>query len=45
LGLPAEESDIFEKLFLNNIVSAKVKDSLKLMKGFRILSPSLCHPE
>ena len=35
LGLPAEESDIFEKLFLNNIVSAKVKDSLKLMKGFR----------
>jgi uncharacterized protein YutE (UPF0331/DUF86 family) len=35
LGLPAEESEIFEKLFLNNIVSAEMKDILKSMKGFR----------
>ena len=35
LGLPAEESDIFEKLFVNNIISKEVKDILKLMKGFR----------
>jgi len=35
LGLPAEESDIFEKLFVNNIVSVEAKDILKSMKGFR----------
>lgn len=35
LGLPAEESDIFEKLFLNNIISAEMKDTIKSMKGFR----------
>lgn len=35
LGLPAEESDIFEKLFVNNILSKEVKDILKLMKGLR----------
>jgi uncharacterized protein YutE (UPF0331/DUF86 family) len=35
LGLPSEESEIFEKLFLNNIVSKEMKDTLKSMKGFR----------
>jgi uncharacterized protein YutE (UPF0331/DUF86 family) len=35
LGLPAEESDVFEKLFINNIISGEVKDILKSMKGFR----------
>lgn len=35
LGLPSEESDIFEKLSVNNIVSSEVKDILKSMKGFR----------
>jgi uncharacterized protein YutE (UPF0331/DUF86 family) len=35
LGLPSEESEIFEKLFLNNIVSEEMKDTLKSMKGFR----------
>lgn len=35
LGLPAEESDIFEKLFVNNIISEEVKDILRSMKGFR----------
>ena len=35
LGLPAEESDIFEKLFQNKIISAGVRDILKSMKGFR----------
>jgi len=35
LGLPAEESDIFEKLFMNNIISGEVKDILRSMKGFR----------
>jgi len=35
LGLPAEESEIFDKLFMNNIISAEMKDTLKSMKGFR----------
>lgn len=35
LGLPSEESEIFEKLFLNNIISEEMKDTLKSMKGFR----------
>lgn len=35
LGLPAEESDIFEKLLQNKIISAEVRDILKAMKGFR----------
>ena len=35
LGLPSEESEIIEKLFLNNIVSEEMKDTLKSMKGFR----------
>src|SRR4030042_2704326 len=35
LGLPSEESEIFENLFLNNIVSEEMKDTLKSMKGFR----------
>jgi uncharacterized protein YutE (UPF0331/DUF86 family) len=35
LGLPAEESDIFEKLFVNKLLSAEARDLLKSMKGFR----------
>lgn len=35
LGIPAEESDIFERLFKNRIISAELKDVLKTMKGFR----------
>jgi uncharacterized protein YutE (UPF0331/DUF86 family) len=35
LGLPAEESDIFEKLYTNKIISGEVRDILRSMKGFR----------
>ncbi len=35
LGLPSEESDLFERLFKNNLISAEMKEILKSMKGFR----------
>jgi len=35
LGLPAEEEDLFEKLEKEKIISKKMKEKLKSMRGFR----------
>jgi len=35
LGLPAEEEDLFEKIEKKKIISKKMKEKLKLMRGFR----------
>ncbi len=35
LGLPSEEGDLFEKLEKKNIITKKMKNILKNMKGFR----------
>ncbi len=35
LGMPSNEDDIFQKLRKEKIVSAKMLDTLKRMKGFR----------
>lgn len=35
LGIPADEGDIFERLFKNKIISAELRDILRSMKGFR----------
>jgi len=35
LGLPADETDIFEKLQEATIISPEMKDTLRRMKGFR----------
>lgn len=35
LGLPAEEDDLFEKLERAGVLSSKLSETLKTMKGFR----------
>ena len=35
LGLPAEEEDLFEKIEKKKIISKRMKEKLKLMRGFR----------
>jgi uncharacterized protein YutE (UPF0331/DUF86 family) len=35
LGLPAEEEDLFKKLEKKKIISKRMKEKLKLMRGFR----------
>lgn len=35
LGIPGSDEDILENLIKNNILSMKMKEKLKMMKGFR----------
>ena len=35
LGIPSSDEDILENLIKNNILSMKMKEKLKMMKGFR----------
>ncbi|RLG55824.1 MAG: DUF86 domain-containing protein [Candidatus Hydrothermarchaeota archaeon] len=35
LGIPSSDEDILENLMKNNILSMKMKEKLKMMKGFR----------
>ena len=35
IGLPSEEEDLFDKLEENGIITRKMKDKLRLMRGFR----------
>jgi len=35
IGLPSEEEDLFDKLEENRIITRKMKDKLRLMRGFR----------
>lgn len=35
LGIPGSDEDIVENLIKNNILSMKMKEKLKMMKGFR----------
>ena len=35
LGLPAEEDDLFSKLLIAHIISKKMREKLREMKGFR----------